>query len=81
MGESSVLKKIGVVWGGIVLLGFAVLYIGGYKEAFWGWLREDVGAWAPPVLFVGIALSFVVPPILVGVVQGVREASKQDKPK
>jgi len=73
------LKKIGFVWGGIVLLGFAILYIGGYKDAFWDTLREDVGAWAPPVLVVAIALSFVVPPILVGMVQGMREASGDGK--
>lgn len=79
MAEASTLKKIGMVWGGIVLLGFAILYIGGYKDAFWDYLRDEVGAWAPPVLFIAIALSFVVPPILVGIVQGMREAGKEGK--
>lgn len=79
MADATMMKKIGLVWGGIVLLGFAVLYIGGYNDAFWGWLREDFGAWAPPVLGIAVALSFIAPPILLGIVQGMREASGDAK--
>ncbi|MEM9110591.1 MAG: hypothetical protein AAGC72_11265 [Planctomycetota bacterium] len=65
------------IWAGIVIVFFAVLYFGGLKEDFDGWLSSTVGSWAPPVFLVVIALSFVLPPIGLGVIQGMREASEK----
>ena len=65
------------IWAGIVVVFLAVLIIGGLKEDFDNWLKTNIGGWAPTVFIIVLALSFVVPPILLGVFQGMREASKK----
>lgn len=66
------------IWAGIVVVFLAVLIIGGLKEDFDNWLKTTIGGWAPTVFIIVLALSFVVPPILLGVFQGMREASKKN---
>ncbi|MEM9348389.1 MAG: hypothetical protein AAGB26_17505 [Planctomycetota bacterium] len=65
------------IWAGIVIIFLAVLILGGLKEDFDSWLTTNVGGWAPTVFIIALALSFVLPPIGLGVIQGMREASKK----
>ena len=65
------------IWAGIVIVFLAVLYIGGLKDDFYGWMSGTIGSWAPAVFIVALALSFVVPPIMLGMFQGMREASRK----
>ena len=65
------------IWAGIVIVFLGVLYLGGFKDDFYGWMGTTIGSWAPTVFLIVLALSFVLPPIALGMIQGMREASKK----
>jgi hypothetical protein len=67
--RSLITTLIFAIAGGL-LLGTGTIY------RFYGWADDNIGGWFVPVMLGALGLVVVLPPIIKGILAGVREANQ-----